>query len=92
MFNFRKWLMDGLKDAVGKLEDYQIILNATGWYEKGVLLEEDLAELQRLIDEKNNPVVEETPVEESTEDTQDIENAENEETTVEENSETEVTE
>ncbi len=85
MFNFRKWLMDGFKNAVGKLEDYQIILNATGWYEKGVLLEEDLAELQKLIDEKNNPVVDEQT-------TEDAQNTENEETTVEENSETEVTE
>ena len=53
MFNFREWIMQGYKDAVGKMQDYQIILNATGYYEKGVLLEEDLAELQELINVKN---------------------------------------
>lgn len=58
MFNLRNFLMTGFRDAVGKMEDYQIILNATGWYEKNVLLEEDLAELQRLIEEKNTPVEE----------------------------------
>ena len=56
MFSLRKFIMKGLLDAVGKLADYQVILNATGWYEKGVLLEEDLAELQAKIDEKNKPV------------------------------------
>lgn len=40
---------------------YQVILNAMGWYEKGVLLEEDLAEIQAKIDEKNTPI---EPVEE----------------------------
>ncbi len=59
MFSLRVFIMTGLKNAVGKMEDYQIILNATGWYEKNVLLEEDLAELQELIDKKNNPVLEE---------------------------------
>lgn len=61
MFSLRKFVMKGLLDAVGKLADYQVILNATGWYEKGVFLEEDLAELQAKIDEKNTPI---EPVEE----------------------------
>ncbi len=63
MFTLRNFLMVGFKNAVGKLADYQIILNATGYYEKGVLLEEDLAELQAMIDAKNNPPVVEPPVE-----------------------------
>ena len=50
--------MQGLKDGVGKMADYQIILNANGFYEKGVLTESDLAELQTLIDVKNTPVEE----------------------------------
>lgn len=45
MFNLREFIKKGLLDAVGKMADYQVILNATGWYEKGVLLEEDLAEI-----------------------------------------------
>ena len=56
MFNYRNFLMTGFKDAVGKMADYQVILNANGFYEKGVLTESDLAELQTLIDTKNTPV------------------------------------
>ena len=55
MFNYRNFLMTGFEGAVGKMADYQIILNANGYYEKGVLTEEDLAQLQTLIDEKNAP-------------------------------------
>ena len=64
MFSLRGFVMKGLLDAVGKMADYQVILNATGWYEKGVLLEEDLAEIQAKIDEKNTPVEEVEPIEE----------------------------
>ena len=53
MFSLREFLMIGFKNAVGKMADYQIILNATGYYEKNVLTTDDLAELQALIDEKN---------------------------------------
>ena len=53
MFNYSDFLMTGFRDAVGKMADYQIILNANGFYEKGVLTEGDLAELQTLIDVKN---------------------------------------
>jgi hypothetical protein len=66
MFSLRGFIMKGLLNAVGKLADYQVILNATGWYEKGVLLEEDLAEIQQKIDEKNTPVEEVEEVEEET--------------------------
>ena len=55
MFNLREFLMKGFRDAVGKMADYQIIMNATGYYEKNVLTTEDLAEIQALIDEKNTP-------------------------------------
>ena len=56
MFNYRDFLMTGFRGAVGKMADYQVILNANGYYEKGVLTEDDLAELQELINEKNTPV------------------------------------
>lgn len=56
MFNYREFLMTGFRGAVGKMADYQVILNANGYYEKGVLTEDDLAELQELINEKNTPV------------------------------------
>jgi hypothetical protein len=53
MFSLREFIKKGLLDAVGKMADYQVILNAVGWYEKGVLTEDDLAEIQLLIESKN---------------------------------------
>lgn len=60
MFNYREYLMQGFRSAVGKMADYQVILNANGYYEKGVLTEDDLSELQELINVKNTPVTEVT--------------------------------
>ncbi len=54
MFNLRDFIKKGFADAVGKMADYQLILNAAGWLDKGVLTEDDLAELQAEIDAKNN--------------------------------------
>lgn len=54
MFNLREFIKRGFTDAVGKMADYQLILNAAGWLEKGVLTEDDLAEMQAAIDAKNN--------------------------------------
>ena len=53
MFNLASFIKNGFIAAVGKMADYQIILNAAGWFEKGVLTETDLAEIQTTIDEKN---------------------------------------
>ena len=53
MFNLGTFIKGGLVAAVGKMADYQIILNAAGWFEKGVLNETDLAEIQSAIDDKN---------------------------------------
>lgn len=53
MFNFHDFIMAGLLDAVGKMADYQVILRAVGWHDKGVLTETDLAEIQSLINAKN---------------------------------------
>ena len=53
MFNLGTFIKGGLIAAVGRMADYQIILNAAGWFEKGVLSESDLAEIQAAIDDKN---------------------------------------
>lgn len=60
MFSLNGFIKKGLLDAVGRLADYQIILNAAGWHEKGVLSQEDLAEIGAAIDAKNaeQPVTE----------------------------------
>ena len=53
MFNLSTFIKNGFIAAVGKMADYQIILNAAGWFEKGVLDEIALAEIQAAIDAKN---------------------------------------
>ena len=53
MFNLGNFIKNGFIAAVGRMADYQIILNAAGWFEKGVLTESDLSEIQSKIDEKN---------------------------------------
>ena len=60
MFNYRNFLMTGFRSAVGHMADYQVILNANGYYEKGVLTEDDLSELQAMIEEKNAAAIEES--------------------------------
>lgn len=50
MFNFKEFIKNGLIKAVGKMADYQVILNAAGWFDKGVLEESDLADIQLCID------------------------------------------
>lgn len=52
MFSLSNFIKKGLLNAVGKMADYQVILNAAGWLEKGVLSEEDLAEIQAAIEEQ----------------------------------------
>ena len=53
MFNLASFIKNGFIAAVGKMADYQIILNAAGWFEKGVLTEADLSDIQTAIDDKN---------------------------------------
>ena len=53
MFNLARFIKGGLVAAVGRMADYQIILNAAGWFEKGVLTEADLSDIQTAIDDKN---------------------------------------
>lgn len=53
MFNLGTFIKNGFIAAVGKMADYQIILNAAGWFEKGVLTETDLSDIQTAIDDKN---------------------------------------
>lgn len=61
MFNLREFILNGLFAAIGKMADYQVILNAAGWHDKGVLLEEDLTEINRRIEAQYNA---QEPVEE----------------------------
>ena len=49
-FTLSGFIKRGLLAAVCRMADYQIILNAAGWLEKGVLTEDDLMEIQAAID------------------------------------------
>ena len=53
MFNMREFVKSGFLKAVGNMLDFWIILNAAGWNEKGVLTEDDLAEINAAITSKN---------------------------------------
>ena len=52
MFSLRAFIKKGLLDAVGKMSDYQVILNSAGWMDKGVLTEDDLAEINTAIEQQ----------------------------------------
>lgn len=65
MFSLSNFIRTGLVRAVGRMADYQIILNAAGWHDKGVLTVEDLAMIQAAIDAQyaEEPEAEEAPEE-----------------------------
>ena len=65
MFNFREFIKKGFLSAVGHMADYQIIFNASGYFEKGVLTEGDLAEINAAIEAQH--IVPEESIEEGTE-------------------------
>lgn len=50
MFSLRDFVKKGFLDAIGKMADYQIILNAAGWHEKGVLTDDDLSEINQAME------------------------------------------
>ena len=71
MFSLKEFIKSGLLKAVGQMADYQIILNAAGWLEKGVLTEVDLEEIQAAINsqEKTETDIIEEPIQDSVEQT-----------------------
>lgn len=64
----RQFIMTGIKDMIARnIALYQTYQYASGWFSKGVLLQEDLEEIERLYEEKTKEVeaeIEEIPVEE----------------------------
>lgn len=60
MFSLKEFVKGGLLKAVGKMADYQVILNAAGWLEKGVLDESDLADIDMAINAQYPTVEDET--------------------------------
>lgn len=88
----RNFVMTCIRDMIKRnVALYQTYQYASGWFSKGVLLQEDLEEVQRLYEEKNIPdeVVDNT--EESTEVTENsADTAENTDDTAETENSTEV--
>lgn len=62
-FSFKECLKNALIKAIGSKPDFEIILAAAKWVEKGVLIESDVEEIQATIDKQY--VVKE-PTEEAT--------------------------
>ena len=54
----REFIMQGIRNMIdNNIELYKVYQYAAGWYDKSVLLEEDLQEIQSLYADSNNGVV-----------------------------------
>ena len=53
MFSLQNFIKDGFLKAIGNKPDYEIKLKSADWFAKGVLTEEDLAEIETAIESKN---------------------------------------
>lgn len=49
----RNFIKEGYLKAVGSLPEYKIILGATSYFDKGILTEDDLKEINEAINSKN---------------------------------------
>lgn len=52
MNNFKEILKQAFIKAIGNRADYDIILSASEWVKKGVLIESDVVDIQTVIDER----------------------------------------
>lgn len=51
-FSFKECLKNALIQAIGSKPDFEIILAAAKWVEKGVIVESDVEEIQAAIDDQ----------------------------------------
>ena len=58
MFSLNEFIMKILKEKIGKEADYKVRELALGWFSKGELTQDNLAEIDSLIDEKNSKEIE----------------------------------
>lgn len=59
MFSLSAFIKDGFLKAIGNKPDYEIKLKSADWFAKGVLTENDLAEIEAAIESKNAEMTEE---------------------------------
>lgn len=73
MFSLNEFIMKILKEKIGKEADYKVRELALGWFSKGELTQDNLAEIDNLIEEKNRKEIENSSsVEEITEENTEI--------------------
>ena len=54
MFSLKDFIMKGIRGMIGQEPDYKVIEIASGWLDKGVLTENDLADIDALLTSKSN--------------------------------------
>ena len=82
----REFIKAGYLKAVGKMEDYKVILGASAYFDKGILKEDDLKEKQyeKTTDEDNVENADNSEsLTENTDEAKDVEDEISEETTKE---------
>lgn len=88
----REFIKAGYLKAIGKMEDYKVILGASAYFDKGILKEDDLKEISEAIDKQYEKTTDEDNVEnadnsesltENTDEAKDVEDEISEETTKE---------
>ena len=65
MFDFHTFVKRGLMNAINKQSNYWIMLNAAAYYEKGILTDADMVEIETLIN--SNLTAEEAQIADMTE-------------------------
>ena len=55
MFNLKDFILKGIKGMIGNEPDYRVIKYSAAWYDKGVLTDAELSEIDRLIAANNPP-------------------------------------
>lgn len=53
MFSLKEFIFRGIQGMIGNEPDYKVIEYSAAWYDKGVLTEIELAEIDKLITAKN---------------------------------------
>lgn len=56
-FSLRKFIKNGFLQAIGNKAEYEIRLAAASWLDKGVLLEDDLADIESAIEESKKEII-----------------------------------
>lgn len=53
MFSLKDFILKGIKGMIGNEPDYKVIEYSAAWYDKGVLTDAELAEIDQMIIAKN---------------------------------------